>query len=147
MGSESKPQVLVVDDAKVVADTLAQILNLHGFQAVAAYSGEQALQLAGVQHFDHLVSDVVMDGMNGIEAAIAICGLLPQCTVLLMSGNNDTGQLLREAEGRQRNTSLQREVQEGRCDLQPGISPRPQGVSIFGHRMGVDRGSQTAGHS
>jgi CheY-like chemotaxis protein len=100
MGSESKPQVLVVDDAKVVADTLAQILNLHGFQAVAAYSGEQALQLAGVQHFDHLVSDVVMDGMNGIEAAIAVCGFLPQCTVLLMSGNNDTSRLLREAEDR-----------------------------------------------
>ena len=73
MGSESMPQVLVVDDAKIVADTLAQILNLNGFQAVAAYSGEQALQLASVQHFDHLVSDVVMDGMNGIESAIAIC--------------------------------------------------------------------------
>ena len=47
-----------------------------------------------------LVSDVVMDGMNGIEAAIAVCGFLPQCTVLLMSGNNDTSRLLSEAEGR-----------------------------------------------
>ena len=100
MGVESKPRVLVVDDARTVADTLAQILNLTGFQAVAAYSGEQALQLAGVQQFDHLVSDVVMDGINGIEAAIAICILLPKCTVLLMSGNNDTSRLLREAEGR-----------------------------------------------
>ena len=94
MGSESKPQVLVVDDAKLVADTLAQILNQNGFQAVAAYSGEQALQLASAQHFDHLISDVVMDGINGIEAAIAVCGLLPQCTILLMSGNNDTARLL-----------------------------------------------------
>ena len=100
MGVESEPQVLVVDDARTVADTLAQILNLNGFRAVTAYSGEQALQLAGAQHFDHLVSDVVMDGINGIEAAIAICRLLPKCTVLLMSGNNDTAQLLREAEGR-----------------------------------------------
>ena len=41
-----------------------------------------------------------MDGMSGIEAAIAICILLPKCTVLLMSGNNDTSRLLREAEGR-----------------------------------------------
>ena len=100
MGSESMPQVLVVDDAKIVADTLAQILNQNGFQAVAAYSGEQALQLASAQHFDHLISDVVMDGINGIEAAIAVCGLLPQCTILLMSGNNDTARLLCEAEGR-----------------------------------------------
>lgn len=100
MGSESMPQVLVVDDAKLVADTLTQILNQNGFQAVAAYSGEEALQLASVQHFDHLVSDVVMDGMNGIEAAISVCSLLPKCTILLMSGNNDTARLLCEAEER-----------------------------------------------
>ena len=100
MGFETKLRVLVVDDARTIADTLAQILNLNGFQAVAAYSGEHALQLAGVHHFDHLVSDVVMDGMNGIEAAIAICSLLPKCTVLLMSGNNDTARILSEAEGR-----------------------------------------------
>ena len=100
MGSESMPQVLVVDDAKIVADTLTQILNQNGFQALAAYSGEEALQLASVQRFDHLVSDVVMDGMNGIEAAIAVCSLLPKCTILLMSGNNDTARLLSEAEGR-----------------------------------------------
>ena len=99
MGFETKLRVLVVDDARTIADTLAQILNLNGFQAVAAYSGEHALQLAGVQHFDHLVSDVVMDGINGVEAAIAICSLLPKCSVLLMSGNNDTDRLLREAEG------------------------------------------------
>jgi len=34
MGVESEPQVLVVDDARTVADTLAQILNLNGFRAV-----------------------------------------------------------------------------------------------------------------
>jgi len=35
--------------------------------------------------------------MNGIEAAIEICKLLPKCRVLLVSGDNDSGALLEEA--------------------------------------------------
>jgi hypothetical protein len=38
-----------------------------------------------------------MDGMTGIEAAIEICKLLPNCKVLLMSGNILTGDMLKEA--------------------------------------------------
>ena len=37
-----KPKVLVVDDERVIADTLAMILNQSGFQATAVYSGEAA---------------------------------------------------------------------------------------------------------
>ncbi len=39
-----KPKVLVVDDERVIADTLAMILNQSGFQARAVYSGETALE-------------------------------------------------------------------------------------------------------
>jgi len=42
----AKPKVLVADDERVIADTLAMILNQSGFQARAAYSGEVALELA-----------------------------------------------------------------------------------------------------
>ena len=44
-----------------------------------------------------LISDVVMDGMNGIESAIEICKILPNCKVLLVSGNNRTADLLKDA--------------------------------------------------
>lgn len=38
-----------------------------------------------------------MPQMNGIEAAIEICKLLPECKVLLVSGDNNTDALLQEA--------------------------------------------------
>ncbi len=35
-----KPKVLVADDERVIADTLAMSLNQSGFEARAVYSGE-----------------------------------------------------------------------------------------------------------
>ena len=46
---------------------------------------------------DCIVSDVVMGAMNGIEAAIEILGVLPQCEVLFISGNANYGDLLENA--------------------------------------------------
>jgi len=97
METTGKPKVLVIDDDKVVADTLAMVLNANGYVAIAAYSGERALDLAGQTGFDHLVTDVMMGPMNGIQAAIAIQAICPNCTVLLMSGNQRTTDILAEA--------------------------------------------------
>ena len=50
-----KPKVLVVDDERVIADTLAMILNQSGFQARAVYSGEAALETASTYEPDMLI--------------------------------------------------------------------------------------------
>ena len=100
MGLETKPRILVVDDDQDVADTLAMILNFSGFQATTAYSGELAVESALATPFDHLVSEVVLPGMSGFDAAIEICRRLPKCRVLFMSGNNGTMELLAAAQAR-----------------------------------------------
>ena len=92
-----KPKVLIIDDDPIHADTLAMVLNISGFTATVAYSGEQGIELARAGAFDHLVTDVMMESMSGIEAAIAIRQVLPQCRILLISGNNDTTALLAAA--------------------------------------------------
>ena len=46
MGTQVAMRVLVVDDEHLIADTLALILNLKGFEARVAYSGEQAIETA-----------------------------------------------------------------------------------------------------
>ena len=96
-GENRKLNVLVVDDERVVADSLAWILNLTGFNACSVYSGSEAMNHVVVNPIDILVSDVVMDGMTGIDAAIEICKLLPSCKVLLFSGNIGTSDMLKEA--------------------------------------------------
>ena len=92
-----KPKVLVVDDERVIADTLAMILNQSGFEARAIYSGEGALDLASTFAPDMLISDVIMADLNGIDAAIRIRTLLPGIKILLFSGQAATADLLEKA--------------------------------------------------
>ena len=100
MPSGTGRRVLVVDDERMIADTLTLILNRSGYQAHAAYSGEDAIELAGSLMPDILVSDVVMGGMSGIEVAIYFANYLPKCRIILISGNILTASLL-EVAGKQ----------------------------------------------
>lgn len=87
----------MADDERVIADTLAMILNQSGFDSRAVYSGEKALELAESFRPDMLISDVIMADLNGIEAAIRIRALLPEIKVLLFSGQAATADLLEKA--------------------------------------------------
>jgi len=90
-------RILVVDDDQLVADSLAMVLNFSGFVAVATYSGKEAVDLARLGNFDVLMTDVMMEPMNGIQAALEIRNLKPSCRVMLFSGNQRTAELLHEA--------------------------------------------------
>jgi two-component system, OmpR family, response regulator len=92
-----KSHTLVIDDDRAVADTLVMVLNSVGLGAIAVYSGEAGVALAKGLEFEFLVTGVGMPRMNGIEAAIQICELLPKCKVLLVSEDNDTSALLQDA--------------------------------------------------
>jgi CheY-like chemotaxis protein len=92
--SETKPKVLIADDEQIIADTLAAILNQGGFEARAVYSSAKAVEVAHAFQPDLLVSDVIMSGVDGIEAAIRIKSLLPHIRVFLLSGQTATAELL-----------------------------------------------------
>jgi CheY-like chemotaxis protein len=92
-----KTKVLVADDEPVIADTLTIILLENGFKAAAAYSGEEVVEIANTFQPDILVADVVMAGMNGIEAAILVRDMLPSCKIVLLSGQPITAELLDDA--------------------------------------------------
>src|SRR6202451_1239364 len=97
MSNTTKPKVLVADDERVIADTLAMILNQSGFEAQAVYSGEKAVELTESFEPDMLISDVIMADLNGIDAAIRIRALLPSIKILLFSGQAATADLLEKA--------------------------------------------------
>jgi len=96
----TKPRVLVADDEKVIADTLAIILNQNGYDASAVYTGTAAVEKARSTRPDLLISDVIMPDMNGIDAAIKIRAFLPTCKILLFSGQAATADLLEDARNR-----------------------------------------------
>lgn len=96
-GNTPKPRVLVADDEQVIANTLAIILNQAGFEARAVFSGEKAIEALETFQPDMLISDVIMTGMTGIEAAIKTREKMPNCKILLFSGQAATADLLERA--------------------------------------------------
>jgi CheY-like chemotaxis protein len=97
MHAPMRPKVLVVDDEQIIADTLAKILDLNGYDATAVYSGMAAMESARRLHPDLIISDVIMADMDGIQVAIQIREFLPSCRVLLFSGQAATADLLEKA--------------------------------------------------
>jgi DNA-binding NtrC family response regulator len=95
--SAYRPVVLVVDDESAIADTLTEILSRSGYAAMAAYDGNGALETALVAPPEMLITDVILPGMSGVELAIRMRRIFPECKVLLFSGQASTADLLASA--------------------------------------------------
>lgn len=96
-GPLDSPKVLVVDDERAIATSLATILERNGYRALSAFDGEEAVFVAEQFVPDCLVCDVVMPGIDGVETALAITHILPNCKVLLISGQARCLDLLEKA--------------------------------------------------
>ena len=66
---ERRMKVLVVDDNRDAADTLARVLRARGLDAETAYAGGDALKRAGHGDLDALVLDIGMPDISGREVA------------------------------------------------------------------------------
>lgn len=93
-----RPTVLVVDDESVIAETVAAILSRSGYAAMTAYDGPEALEIALLTPPELLITDVSLPGMSGIELAITIRRIFPDCKVLLFSGHAATAGLMAGAQ-------------------------------------------------
>lgn len=104
--SSYRPVVMIVDDESVIADTLAEILSRNGYATITAYDGDEALETALLTPPEVLITDVVLPGMNGIELAIAMRRMFPECKILLFSGQSVAVDLMAPAKRAGHNFSL-----------------------------------------
>lgn len=94
-----KPRALVVDDAPDVTEMIAMFLQHVGYEAVMAFSASEALEAAQRDHFEVIVSDIGMPGMNGYDLAVALRALpdysdVPMIAVTGFSMYDDRGRAL-----------------------------------------------------
>ena len=94
---ESHPRISVVDDEISIAKMLCVILQMHLFDAVPFADPQVALEAARAEPPDYLISDIVMQGMTGIELAVFFEREVPACKVLLFSGQVNAQELIRQA--------------------------------------------------
>jgi two-component system response regulator HydG len=88
-------RILVVDDDRMMAKTLVDILRLKGYEAEGVHSGQEALDKAGQVGFDLLVSDIKMPDLNGVELCRQVKQKWPGLPVALMTAYA-TDRLLQE---------------------------------------------------
>jgi CheY-like chemotaxis protein len=65
----SPPRVLVADDNRDAADSLAVLLRLWGYESAVAYDGPAALALAAAEPPAAALLDLALPGMDGWELA------------------------------------------------------------------------------
>lgn len=67
-GGWMRPQVLIVDDEEHIRALCSEVIAGEGCDVVAVASGEEALEVAATQEFDAILTDIMMDRMDGLEA-------------------------------------------------------------------------------
>lgn len=83
--------VLLAEDEYAVRALCSRVLRSAGYRVLEAADGAEAVELARIQEgrIDLFITDVVMPGMSGREAADAIRSLRPETQVLFISGYTD----------------------------------------------------------
>jgi DNA-binding NtrC family response regulator len=90
-------KVLIVDDERVIHETLGAIFRHKGFDAKAVGSAEEALALIDAWAPDLAVLDVMLPGMSGVDLAVLLKARYPGCQILLFSGQPTSDVLVAEA--------------------------------------------------
>jgi DNA-binding NarL/FixJ family response regulator len=91
-------RILIVDDHDVMREgTRAVIEREHGWMVCGiACTGREAVVQAAELQPDIVIMDMTMPELNGLDAAIQIKRVLPQCEILMFTGH-ETDNLIREA--------------------------------------------------
>jgi two-component system, OmpR family, response regulator len=75
--------VLVVDDSRDAADSLADVLRACGHEARTAYTPTEAVIAVGDFAPDAILMDIGIPGMDGYRLARKLCGLLGRRPLLI----------------------------------------------------------------
>ena len=81
----SRSRLLIVDDDTAMREMLASLFRDRDYSVEEAVSAAGALERAGEQCFDVVLSDIRMPGKTGIEMVGELRGRLPETPVVLMT--------------------------------------------------------------
>ena len=79
-------RILLAEDDSVMREYLTRALERSGYAVTAVDRGTAALPLIETEHFDLLLTDIVMPEMDGIELAQKVADIAPDMRVMFITG-------------------------------------------------------------
>ena len=80
-------RILIVEDTRLMRDSLVDVLTELGHQAITAENGAEGVNMiAGGATFDLIITDIIMPEMDGIEAILEIQTMCPHTPIIAISG-------------------------------------------------------------
>jgi CheY-like chemotaxis protein len=83
--------ILVIDDETDVRASVSKILGRAGYDVTATESAESGLQMLVGQSFDVLITDIIMPGMDGVQAIRRVREEMPSIKIIAISGGGNFG--------------------------------------------------------
>lgn len=84
-------KILVVDDEKKIADTIAQRLELRGIETAPVYDGLSALERVRDNCFNGIILDLRLPDIDGTEVLERVMKEHPHMRVVILSGHANEG--------------------------------------------------------
>jgi two-component system, NtrC family, response regulator HydG len=78
--------IIIVDDDRDLAESLAELLEVNGYQVEIASNGQEAVERFRHKDYDIAFMDVRMPVMNGVDSFFAIQQMKPQARIVMMTG-------------------------------------------------------------
>ena len=84
-----KPAVLLIDDEEAILAGISYVLEKNGYRVVTANGGEQGLEVFKKENLQLVITDLVMDGIGGLEVLKQVKEIKPETMVVIMTGHGE----------------------------------------------------------
>lgn len=82
-------RILIVEDTRLMRDSLVDVLTAVGHQVATATNGLEAVEMvAGGENFRVIITDIIMPEMDGIQTILELQSLLPDASIIAISGGS-----------------------------------------------------------
>ena len=85
----SNGKILIVDDERAIRNSLKEILEDEEYEVEVAPDAPTALQMVDGDHFQVVLCDIKMPGMDGVELLTQLHEKVPDTAIVMMTGHGD----------------------------------------------------------
>jgi len=97
MTAHNPLRVLILDDERIIVDTLCVVLKQGGYDARGTYTHDSAVSLAREFQPDAFLTGFLNHcKQNGCETAAEVLTFLPKCRIFIFSGTSAAGPVIED---------------------------------------------------